>query len=154
MKKVLYTTLAIASLLLCACSSSSGSSSTDSTDGVTTNSDGTDGTTGSSDGATSADDGTSGTTHEVTTADGDMTFTPENLTISVGDTVRFVMSGTHNAIEVSKDTYDARGVTALDGGFQVNFGETQEVTFTEPGVHYYVCTPHVTIEMIGTITVE
>ncbi len=83
-----------------------------------------------------------------------MTFTPEDLTIAVGDTVRFVMSATHNAIEVSEDTYNSRGIDALDGGFQVTFGETQEVTFTEAGTHYYVCTPHVTIGMIGTITVE
>ena len=91
---------------------------------------------------------------EVSSTDGDMSFSPVDLTISAGDTVRFVMSATHNAIEVSQDTYDTRGVTPLDGGFQVTFNETKEVTFSEPGVHYYVCTPHVTIDMVGTITVE
>ncbi|MEC8191745.1 MAG: plastocyanin/azurin family copper-binding protein [Myxococcota bacterium] len=101
-----------------------------------------------------ADSDADGTVHEVLTADGDMTFTPEDLTISVGDTVRFVMSPTHNAIEVSEDTYASRGTAALNGGFQVTFGQTDEVTFTEAGTHYYVCTPHVTIGMVGTITVE
>ena len=95
-----------------------------------------------------------GTTHEVTSADGDMSFSPVDLTISAGDTVRFVMSATHNAIEVSQETYDERGVTPIEGGFQVTFMETQEVTFSNPGIHYYVCTPHVSIDMIGTITVE
>ena len=101
-----------------------------------------------------ADADADGTVHEVVSVDGDMTFTPEDLTIAVGDTVRFVNSPTHNAIEVSEDTYDSLGTTPLDGGFQVNFGETGEVTFTEAGTHYYVCTPHVTIGMVGTITVE
>ena len=101
-----------------------------------------------------ADDTNVGTTYEVTSTDGDMSFSPVDLTIAAGDTVRFVMSATHNAIEVSEETYVARGVIPLEGGFQVNFSETKEVTFSEPGIHYYVCTPHVTIDMIGTITVE
>ena len=153
MKKFLALIVFIPALTLAACSSSSGddgattAGTTDSTDGATTSTDATDGADGT-------DQTPAGTTHEVTTADGDMTFTPENLTIAAGDTVRFFMSPTHNAIEVSKDTYDALGITALDGGFAVNFGETKEVTFTEPGIHYYVCTPHVKINMIGTITVE
>ena len=96
----------------------------------------------------------SGNIHEVTTAEGDMTFTPEDLTIAVGDTVRFVMTLTHNAIEVSKETYDVRGREALEGGFQVDFEETKEITFSEAGIHYYVCQPHTTMNMIGTITVE
>ena len=83
-----------------------------------------------------------------------MDFTPEDLTIAVGDCVNFVMTDTHNAIEVSQDTYDNRGVTALDGGFAVQFGETQEVYFGEAGTHYYVCQPHVSMDMIGTITVQ
>ena len=83
-----------------------------------------------------------------------LNFTPKDLTVPVGATVKFVMSKTHNAIEVSKETYDNRESTALDGGFEVQFGETKEVKFEEAGVHYYVCTPHVTMDMVGTITVE
>ena len=81
-------------------------------------------------------------------------FMPKDLTISVGTTVRFEMSNTHNAIEVSQETYENRESTALEGGFAVQFGETKEVTFDAAGVHYYVCTPHVTMDMVGTITVE
>lgn len=104
---------------------------------------------GSSDNA----DGGGGVT-TVNTEDSILVFMPEDITISAGDTVRFVMTETHNALEVSRETYDARGTTPLDGGFEVDFGQTGEVTFDTPGVHYYVCTPHVTVGMIGTITVE
>ena len=83
-----------------------------------------------------------------------MYFDPTDLTIAAGDIVRFEMTATHNAVEVSKETYDAREETPLEGGFQVGFAETKEVTFSEPGMHYYVCQPHVQMDMIGTITVE
>ena len=104
--------------------------------------------------AVAPSDAGTGTVHEVTTTLASMAFDPVDLTIAVGDTVKFVMVSNHNAIEVSKETYDAKGTEPLDGGFEVDFGETKEVTFTEAGVHYYVCQPHVMIDMIGTITVE
>lgn len=99
------------------------------------------------------------TTHVVTSTDdfgdpGYMDFSPEDLTIAVGDTVRFEMSQTHNAVEVSEENYNNRIATALEGGFNIGFGETGEVTFTEAGVHFYVCQPHISADMIGTITVE
>ena len=98
--------------------------------------------------------------HVVTTTDDTsdmelyMDFTPEDLTISVGDCVKFVMSSTHNAVEVSQDTYNSGGTTPLDGGFEVTYGETAEITFDVAGTHYYVCQPHAGLDMIGTITVE
>jgi len=101
-----------------------------------------------------------GTVHEVTTTDDNsdmevyMDFSPEDLTIAAGDCVNFVMSDTHNAVEVSQESYDTLDATPLDGGFEVQFGETLEVYFGEAGTHYYVCQPHVTMEMIGTITVQ
>ena len=81
-------------------------------------------------------------------------FLPADITIAAGDCVTFVMTATHNAIEVSEETYTNREIDALDGGFAVAYGETQTVVFDEPGTHYYVCQPHVTMDMIGTITVE
>jgi len=83
-----------------------------------------------------------------------MDFMPEDIAIPVGTTVTFEMTSTHNAIEVSQETYENRGSTPLEGGFTVNFGETKDVTFDEAGVYYYVCQPHVGMDMIGTITVE
>jgi plastocyanin len=79
---------------------------------------------------------------------------PEDLTIAVGDTVRFKMSSSHNAIEVSQSTYESGATKPLEGGFQVDYGETLDVIFEQAGTHYYVCQPHVTLDMIGTITVE
>ena len=101
-----------------------------------------------------------GTVHRVDTTDDVVDlgayhdFMPENLTIAVGDCVDFVMSNTHNAVEVSKDTYDNLGVVPLEDGFNVTFGETKQVRFDDPGTHYYVCQPHVAMEMIGTIIVQ
>ena len=112
---------------------------------------------GGDDGGSSA---ACGTVHEVTTTDDGsdmeayMDFSPEDLTIAVGDCVSFVMSSTHNAIEVSEDSYNSRDGTPLSGGFQVDYGETAEVYFGEAGTHYYVCQPHVLGDMIGTITVQ
>ena len=83
-----------------------------------------------------------------------MDFMPEDITVPVGTTVRFEMSSTHNAVEVSQETYEDRGSAALEGGFIVNFGETKDVTFDEAGIHFYVCQPHVGMDMVGTITVE
>ena len=94
------------------------------------------------------------TLHTVTTTEASMDFMPADLVIAVGDSVRFEMTNNHNAVEVSKETYEERGYAALSDGFNVSYGETQEVTFNEAGVHYYICQPHVMIDMIGTITVE
>ena len=99
-------------------------------------------------------------THTITTTDDTidmevyMDFDPEDLTIAMGDCVTFVMSETHNAIEVSQDTYDNRQGTALDGGFQVQFGETMTIQFDEVGTHDYVCQPHIAMDMVGRITVQ
>ena len=79
---------------------------------------------------------------------------PAALTIAVGDTVEFQLGGSHNAVEISEETYNSEGTTPLSGGFMVGFGETAQVTFDQAGTHYYVCTPHATFGMFGTITVE
>ncbi len=107
-----------------------------------------------------ADTGECGTVHMVTTTDDTsdidayMDFAPADITISVGDCIEFVMSRTHNAVEVSQETYESRGFTALEEGFSVSYGETERVRFDEAGTHYYICVPHVGADMVGTITVE
>ena len=104
--------------------------------------------------------GECGKTWQVTTTDDTsdmnayMDFSPEDLTIAVGDCVSFIMSDTHNAVEVSQYTYDSLGTEPLEGGFNVPFGDTIIVYFGEAGAHYYVCQPHAAGEMAGTITVE
>ena len=81
-------------------------------------------------------------------------FDPADITIAVGDTVSFELAGNHNAVEVDQATYDAQGTTALEDGFALPLGGGVAGPFDEAGMHYYVCTPHAGLGMVGTITVE
>ena len=83
------------------------------------------------------------------------TFSSSTITINFGDTVNFLISGSHDAREVSLMTWNANGNTALFGGFQTNFGGGM-VYPTQLGVgsHYYVCTPHASMGMKGIIIVQ
>jgi plastocyanin len=78
-------------------------------------------------------------------------FSPAEITINVGDTVVFTIGGSHNAVEVSKETYDAKGNTS-NNGFSVGFGGGS-VAFTNAGTYYYVCQPHASLGMRGIIHV-
>jgi plastocyanin len=79
------------------------------------------------------------------------TFSPSTLTISTGDEVSFVLESIHNAVQVSKATWDANGITS-NGGFSVPFGGGK-VTFSTAGTYYYVCTVHASLGMKGQIIV-
>lgn len=77
-------------------------------------------------------------------------FTPGNVTISVGETVRWVVSsGSHT---VTPDTPGQTGVWAGTG--QLGTGDTFEHTFTTAGDFDYHCIPHQSLGMTGTITVQ
>lgn len=80
------------------------------------------------------------------------TFTPDELTITVGDVVEWDIGGSHNAVEVSEETWNANG-SESNGGFNVDFGGG-EVTFDEAGTYYYVCEPHAGLGMKGIIIVQ
>lgn len=81
-------------------------------------------------------------------------FSPSTATIAVGDTVRFNITSSHDAVEVSEATYTANGTTPLDGGFEVPFGGgTVLPEQLSVGQHWFICTPHVTMGMKGIITV-
>ena len=43
------------------------------------------------------------------------------------------MTATHNAVEVSEESFDALDGTPLEGGFNVSFGETADVTLMKLG---------------------
>jgi hypothetical protein len=74
-----------------------------------------------------------------------MQSTNQQITIDVGDTVVWNWgSGSHNLISTS-------GTHTFDSGFHGQ-GYTYTLTFTEPGVTDYTCTPHAS--MFGTITVN
>jgi plastocyanin len=79
-------------------------------------------------------------------------FSPSNISIKEGDTVKFQMGEFHNAVEVTKNTYDLNG-TASIGGFSIPFGGGS-VKLSVAGTYYYVCTNHVGSGMKGIITVS
>jgi plastocyanin len=81
-------------------------------------------------------------------------FSPMTLTIAQGDTVIFDIEGIHNAVEVSQATYNANGTSPLSGGFEVSFGGgTVFPGDLSAGTHFYVCQPHASGGMKGTIIV-
>jgi plastocyanin len=76
----------------------------------------------------------------VTTTDAAFMFMPSSTTIIAGDTVKFVMSPTHNV---------GPAVTMSDPGLNVGFGATKCLMFTQPGTFQFRCVPH---GETGTIT--
>ncbi len=83
------------------------------------------------------------------------TYTPATITINLGDTVNFSIDGSHNALEVSQSTWNANGNTALSGGFQTSYGGGIVLPAQlSVGTHYYVCVPHASMGMKGTIIVQ
>lgn len=102
----------------------------------------------------------------VAAPDGEFVFEPTELTVSVGETVRWgFASGGHN---LSCRPDDADGVTLPEeaapfGSYGpeqdpavtlVSRGETYEHTFEVAGTYTYVCIPHADAGMVGTIRVE
>jgi len=90
------------------------------------------------------------TTHTITTSG--FTFSPDSLVITVGDTIQFNIAAMHNALEVSKATYDSNSNTS-NGGFSVPFGGGP-LLLTSAGKHYYVCQVHASLHMKGIIVVN
>jgi plastocyanin len=82
------------------------------------------------------------------------TFSPSAISISYGDSIIFSLASIHNALEVSQTTWNANGNTALPGGFSLPFGGGLVLPAQlSVGTHYYVCQPHASSGMKGTITV-
>jgi plastocyanin len=73
------------------------------------------------------------------------TFTPQNLTVEVGDTVTWT-----NEVITGHDT-TCQGVWASP---LLARRQTFSFTFTTPGTFNYICTPHVSFGMTGRITVR
>jgi plastocyanin len=91
-----------------------------------------------------------GTTHTIISSG--FTFSPNSITITLGDTVVFALGSIHTAREVSLPTWNAGGTTS-NGGFDLPFGGGT-VVLQSAGPHYYVCTVHVSFGMKGTIIVN
>ena len=80
-----------------------------------------------------------------------MDFTPENLSISLGETVKWVwVAGYHN-VNGSLDAYPNN-----PEGFESEFGSegfTYSYTFNTAGTYDYHCDPHLGMGMVGTVSV-
>lgn len=93
----------------------------------------------------------SATTFNVTVGDGGFLFTPDSVTIQVGDTVQWTWAaGGHSA---------TAGTPGQPSGFFdsgiLSQGATFSHTFNTPGAFPYFCTPHgACCQMVGTITVS
>jgi len=88
----------------------------------------------------------------VTVNNSSNTFTPDEISINQGDTVKFSIGGIHNVVEVSQQTWEANEATS-NGGFTLDFGGGVLV-FNTPGTYYYVCEPHASVGMKGIIEVS
>lgn len=83
------------------------------------------------------------------------TFSPNSITINVGDDINFTLGAIHNAVEVSQTTWNANETTPLAGGFGTGFGGGMVTTAQlQMGTHYYVCVPHALSGMKGVIIVQ
>jgi plastocyanin len=93
-----------------------------------------------------------GTTFNITNVG--TTFSPATITITQNDNITFTLASAHDAVEVSKATWDANGNTPIIG-FQLPFGGgTVLGSSLSVGVHYFVCEPHAAFGMKGSITVQ
>ena len=80
-------------------------------------------------------------------ADGGVSFAPAAVRVDAGTTVVWEwtgVGGSHNVVD--------RG-GAFDSGLAAAEGHTFEREFVTPGTYEYVCTPHQTRDMEGTIEV-
>ncbi len=80
-------------------------------------------------------------------------FTPSNITINVGDTVRWTnIGGTHN-VNGTSATYPSNP-DFFGNGPAAGPGWVYTFVFNTSGFYNYQCDPHVSSGMTGTITVE
>ena len=92
------------------------------------------------------------TNHDVTVGGGPNTFSPAQLTINVGDTVTWTNAGGfHNVVS---DAVDGNGDPIFSSGTASAEAWTYQFTFDTAGTYSYVCQPHATIGMVGTIIVQ
>jgi plastocyanin len=80
-------------------------------------------------------------------------YSPENLTISVGDTVTWTnLNGFHN-VNGDQSVYPDNPESFSNGNASSS-AWTYQYVFTIPGTYTYQCDPHAGLGMVGTVTVE
>jgi plastocyanin len=84
--------------------------------------------------------------------DGNFRFDPEEFTIAVGETVRWVWASPgHNVSPASQPSgaeWPGRDESTYDAG------TTHSYTFEVAGTYEYHCDPHQSVGMVGSFTVE
>lgn len=80
-------------------------------------------------------------------------FNPQNLSISVGDTVTWMNLGGNHNINGTTATYPDNPESFTNGAPSSAAWVYQKV-FTLPGLYVYQCDPHVSFGMVGSITAE
>ncbi|MEE9438117.1 MAG: lamin tail domain-containing protein [Saprospiraceae bacterium] len=80
-------------------------------------------------------------------------FTPADITIQMGESVRWVNTDGFHNINGTSSTYPNNPV-GFGNGSASSTAWTYDFTFEIAGVHNYQCDPHVDLGMTGTVTVE
>ena len=92
---------------------------------------------------------------DVTIHASNFVFTQANVTINVGDTVTFVNdNGFHNVVSNDGGFRCANGCDGEGGNGAPGSGWTFSRQFTSAGTIHYFCEVHVSMGMVGTITVN
>lgn len=120
--------------------------------------------------ATGAAMAITGTTHEVKMVGDEKgyRYEPVNITVKQGDGIKFTMisGGPHNvAFDPAKIPDDVESqlsanmlnqMSPLSSPFFMNPNESYTISFAgiKPGSYPYFCTPHLAMNMTGTITVQ
>ena len=97
--------------------------------------------------------------------DGQFVFEPEEITVSVGETVTWEFASPSHNVCAYPEMHDAVSIPEGASGFGtmeqggdayalVSQGETYEHTFETAGEYTYVCVPHAGSDMLGTVVVE
>jgi plastocyanin len=124
---------------------------------------GGDGGDGGDSGDSGGDGGDGGAT-VVAGPNGDFVFEPESVTISTGETVTWEFASPNHNVVAWPDMHEkvsvpeGAGFGSVEQGGDafatVEEGETYSHTFEEAGEFTYVCVPHASADMVGTVVVE
>jgi plastocyanin len=116
-------------------------------------------------GGDGGDGGDSGETTVAAGPGGNFVFEPESVTVSTGETVTWEFESPNHNLVAWPDMHDEVDIPDGAEGFgsvpqdgdpfeTVPEGETFSHTFEETGEFTYVCVPHASSGMVGTVVVE
>ncbi len=93
----------------------------------------------------------SAATHVITQVD--MSFSPPDVVINVGDTVQWVWTAGFHTVTNGVDLADPTVGKKFDAGLNPT-STTFSYTFTAPGTVFFFCRPHLLFGMTGSVTVQ